>query len=318
MSDVNEVVELIRALRNKVAEIMLEQSLEYSELDENEKKIRKNNLLIIIENFMIKYRLVNSGCATREQWLEFLELYGEKSDLANDLIQLADMEDDVLNNANEVEALRNKKREFAIIKLGNSEFKDIHSDKCSVISSWLEALSDAEANYSQFVDVSHQLSDVLAEMIFDESGFREKRPAGKKKTRPRYSHEEIYAYDRKLGYKKATKDLNKSKSTINDARTHVRNAYTEEQIEDDYLEWYRSILKKFMSQCEKDIEQHEHDLLWNKRSLSAEKIEMINKNILKKRKELGCLSTETYKAAKERVDVFKKRVDTLKSKQSVK
>ncbi|MCE7636401.1 hypothetical protein LZT07_03555 [Vibrio fluvialis] len=318
MSDANEVVELIRALRNKVAEIMLEQSLEYSELDENEKKIRKNNLLIIMENFMVKYRLVNSGCATREQWLEFLELYGEKSDLANDLIQLANMEDDVLKNANEVEVLRNKKREFAIIKLRSSDFKDIHSDKCSVISSWLEALSDAEASYSQFVDVSHQLSNVLAEMIFDESGFKEKRPAGKKKIRPRYSYEEIYAYDRKFGYKKTKDDLYISESKVKDSRAHIKNSYAEAQIEDDYLEWYRSILKKFMSECEKEIEQNEHDLLWNKRSLSAEKVEMINNNILKNRKELERLSTETYKAAKERVDIIKKRVDTLKSRQSVK
>ncbi len=315
MSEIDKIIEAAKEERRDLAEHIINLNPAHAQLDSDEREALKHRVVAVIEDAQSKYRLVKSGKASESQVYEYMELFGERGSLsyrlADKIRGLSDREDDVLKNANEVEVLRNKKREFAIIKLGNSELKDIHSDKCSVISSWLEALSDAEANYSQFVEVSHQLSNVLVEMIFDESGFREKRPAGKKKTRPRYSHEEIYAYDRKFGYKKSKNDLFISESRIKDSRAHVKSSYTETQIEDDYLGWYMSILEKFMSKIEKEIEQYDHDLLWNKRTLSAEKIEMINKNILKKRKELARLSTERYKAAKE-------RFDTLKSRQSVK
>ncbi|ELX7503507.1 hypothetical protein SKP08_003608 [Vibrio fluvialis] len=322
MSDKTEINELGRKARESLAEILIGLNQEYAHLTSGERETLKQNLLNLFEYVEGKYRLVKSGKATEEQLHDYLELYGDNGSFSYELMEcivdLIKKEDDTLKSANEVEALRNKKREFAIINLRSREFKDIHSDKCSVISSWLEALSYAEDNYSQFVNVSHQFSNVLVDMIFDESGFKEKRPAGKKKIRPRYSYEEIYAYDRKFGYKKTKDDLYISESKVKDSRAHIKNSYAEAQIEDDYLEWYMSILKKFMSQCEKEIEQYEHGLLWGKRSLSSEKIERINRDVLKNRKELKRLSTEIYKAAEERLDIFKKRIDTLKSRQSVK
>jgi hypothetical protein len=241
MNKIDNVIELARLERNKLAEQILSLNPEYSSLNEDEREILKQNILGVIVEVQSKYRLVKAGKATEEQLFDYLELYGEADSfsdtLAREITDLSDREDEALLTSSEI---HNKRVEISILTKEVSEYQAyitktmlkkkkyaFKPEYCDVLLSWMEAVESDEQQ--KVYDASQVLLPVLSELIRDQHTFKVKLGIGNKPKNPK--HEEKYTYAKQYGDKAAGEKFNVTAEAIRQARFKVKKKYSPKDLE---------------------------------------------------------------------------------------